>query len=254
MKNSIQYAVAMLCIGSFSFAEQVVFQDDFSAGSTLTQKNKDSFEGSWSVAGPEMKEYNVDGSGQFVIQDDLPDEKGAGVNQGYFDVVSCSLRESCLKNDGDWIQVSVDLNLFAGSYPGAAIANLNDGLRIGLTGKNSGGTGYGMYLSSNDKGGAIWVKLSEPNVAGKKLQVISGFKFREVAAPTPFVLRITKASDGIELSGTLGNTTFTPCKIRTAVQQLCFDDLSFCLARVDHGLVLDNVVVTASDESVVQAP
>lgn len=110
--------------------QKTAFQDDFSSGSgTLGTIN------GWTEQGPESKEYNVGSSGMLVVRDDNGDEKGTGAHTGYFDSIYADLGSTLsLLTVGEWIQLAVDFDIFTGSWNGAAVADITQGLRVSLTG------------------------------------------------------------------------------------------------------------------------
>jgi hypothetical protein len=222
---------------------RIAFSDDFSSGSgTLGSIN------GWTEQGPEDKDYNVGASGILVMQDDNGDEKGTGAHSGFFDTLYADLGGSIsLPNVGDWIQLSLDFDIFTGSYGGATNANDNAGLRISLTESGtSTNAGYGLYIATGNNTTHSYQEMKSTAAAQSSIaNALTGVDISEDSSLKNLTLVLSRIDSGVQLSGLLdGNTLATITNSNSAIIDNLFDTLSLSVASRDHGLKLDNVEIT----------
>ena len=234
---------ALLEIMVTAGSSRVAFQDDFSTGSgTLGTIN------GWTEQGPESKNYNVSGSGMLVVQDDNGNEKGNGAHAGYFDNLYADLGGSVsLPNVGDWIQLSVDFDVFTGSYGGATVADDTAGLRISLTESGlSTNAGFGIYIGTGTATSHSYEEMKGAASSQATINsALTGVDIPEDSALKNVTLLFTRVESGVVLSGSLaGNALMTATNSNAAIMDNLFNRLTFSVASRDHGLMIDNVAVT----------
>ena len=229
-------------------AGRILFADDFSTGlGTLGSIN------GWTDGGPEDKDYNVGGSGMLVVQDANGDEKGTGPHAGFFDNLFADIGSSVqLLTEGDWIRLSMDFEVFPGSYGGASVADSTAGLRISFTESGSStDAGYGLYIATGSATTHTFREMKGPASSQSTIgNALTGVDLPENAGLQNLTVLLTHVGTGVRLEGSLaGNALTTRTNTNVDILDNQFDTIGVSVAAYDHGVRIDNVTVEVPDTS-----
>jgi hypothetical protein len=226
----------------------VFVSDDFESG-TASSSNSILANG-WfaSAGGLEFKEYNVSSSGVLDIRD-------ASI-EAEFDSAYIKFQDLPLTNNGDWLELSVDMQWYEDTS-GAAFADTSDPL-ANLTLVDSSKTnnaGYGFRIKS----GKFHQLTIHDGPTAFPTQVPGSETSREQAATNgtfqTWTLRIERSGSDFLLSPAIDNKLFGPSgsEVETftnnAAIDAVFDQLTFTVRGNNIGMKIDNVEITSNVEA-----
>jgi hypothetical protein len=244
--------------------------DDFESGSASTS-NGDLANGwsadssSWAsgTPGPENKEYNVSSSGILDMRDAIlasAAEEGAAAqpHKGYFENLHIRFQDLPLTNNGDWLELSVDMAWYEDTS-GASITNTVDPL-ANLTLVDSSKTnnaGYGFRV----KNGQFHQLTIHDHPTDFPTQVPGSVTSREQSATNgilqTWTMRIERSGSDFLISPTINGVAFGPSGglVETFTNNACidavFDQLTFTVRGNDVGMKIDNVSLVSNVELVI---
>ena len=228
----------------------IFVSDDFESG-TASSSNAVLVNG-WSASsdGLELKEYNVSSSGILDIRDASIETE--------FDSAFIKFQDLPLTNNGDWLELSVDLQWYEDTS-GSLFGDTGDPL-ANLTLVDSGKTnnaGYGFRI----KKGLYHQLTIHDGPTSFPTQVPGSVTSREQAATNgtfqTWTLRIERSGSDFLLSPAIDGNLFGPSagKVETFTNNACidaeFDQLTFTVRGNNIGMKIDNVKLTSNVEFVV---
>ncbi len=217
-------------------------------------------------AGPENIEYNVGGSGQLVIRDEIGPEGTNALHSGEYDGVQIQFDPTQLKSVGDFIDLSIDVTVFNDTSPGFPTNNLPGGLVMALsltdsTATNNGGYGfYGrppnvLYSSLRIYDNPLaWPSIDLSNPGGntsRKSLLEDTF--------TTWKLRIERIEgDQLTVTPSVDYQLFGSPAAFVSTNDIClnnaFDTLAIVVRGQDIGMKIDNVVIQSVVQLIELAP
>ncbi|MEO0796403.1 MAG: DUF4955 domain-containing protein [Verrucomicrobiota bacterium] len=226
-----------------------ILADDFSNGSAaLGNLNQ------WSdLSGPEDKEYNLNNSSQLILHDRISDEKGNGPHDGFFDTLQGSLPNPIdLTQEGSWLELSMEFDVFSGNYFGSTIADVTDGLRISLVDSNKPtDSGWGFFVGTGSQSIHSYREMRGLVSSQAKIgDALTNVNISENAPLKRLKIRLTRVANGIELSGHLDEHSLaTVLSDNNALLENRINTLAISVAKYDHGVRVDNVEVRAFSQN-----
>ena len=184
-----------------------------------------------------------------MIHEENGNEKGSGIHDGFFDSVYASFGAGFrLPVEGDWIQVSLDYEIFPGTYPGGSITNDSGGLRISLVnGAATNDAGLGLYIGTGSLSSHTYREMRLP--ASSQATIANALTGQDLPEDNGWVqlrFRLRRVGNGIELSGDLdGHPLTVHTNLNAIISNRRFDTLGISVASRDHGLRIDNVQIEA---------
>ncbi|QHI70118.1 hypothetical protein [Tichowtungia aerotolerans] len=232
-------------------------QDDFEIG-TASSTNGVLTNG-WAALSDNMspsqekKEYNVASSGVLDLRDEISPELVGGEPVGLFDSVFINFENIALTNDGDWLELSIDLGFYEDTS-GELIADQGEPLAL-LTLVDSGRTnaaGYGFsmrkgaYHSLSLYGGPLTYPVS-----------ISGSDTSRTTLATDgtmqtWFLRIERSGDNFLITPSIDGKLFGPTSAfveaftNSAAIDAVFDQLTLTVRGNDVAVKIDNVTLLSN--------
>jgi hypothetical protein len=217
-------------------------------------------------AGPENIEYNVGGSGQLVIRDEIGPEGTNALHLGEYDGVQIQFEPTQLKSVGDFIDLSIDVTTFNDTSPGFPTNTLPGGLVMALSLTDSTVTtngGYGFYGRP-------------PNVLYSSLRIYDdplAWPSTDLSNPggntsrkslledtfTTWKLRIERIEgDQLTVTPSVDYQLFGSPAAFVSTNDIClnnaFDTLAIVVRGQDIGMRIDNVVIQSVVQFIELAP
>lgn len=226
----------------------VCFEDDFESGSISYSTNGAyPLINDWEGEGPELKEYNVASSGVLNIRDHLDNEKGDGTtHSGYWDIVRASFTGVAITNEGDWVQLSLDVGAYVDDS-GAPMDN-DYGMRVSLVDSSATvDAGYGFQLGTGDKGWNYLKVFNDSTGYGVNLGSAS-FNQPEDGGTYPLILKVSRLADSLEIESSFGGSSFGLITNSAALDKV-FNLLTITVTDKDYGCRIDNVKITSNVQS-----
>ncbi|MES2308470.1 MAG: hypothetical protein V4507_06375 [Verrucomicrobiota bacterium] len=234
--NSIKKSMILLGLSSLLASAQVVLlTDNFNAGTGTTSTSGAAIgtTGWKNFTGSEAKEYNVASSGDLEIRNQISDVAT--------DSVSHDFSATSLVSVGDSISVSFKFQVFGDTA--GSINNTNAGFRVQFVDSTQvANSGYGINIASGTNTSNNFIKGTSTIPSGALTYNVDETVFTDV------VFTLTKVSTGIQLSGSIGGTSFSNANNPIDSTYSTFDRLVFSVAALEQGGRIDDVTVTSIPE------
>jgi hypothetical protein len=203
----------------------------------------------------EKKEYNVASSGVLDLRDEISPELVDGEPVGLFDSVFINFENIALTNDGDWLELSIDLGFYEDTS-GELIADQVEPLAL-LTLVDSGRTndaGYGFTVRKNTYHS---LSLHDGPLAYPVNITGSGTSRTTLATDgtmQTWVMRIEHSGGNFLITPSIDGQLFGPSSgyveafTNSAAIGAMFDQLTFTVRGNDVAVKIDNVTLLSNTE------
>ena len=223
-----------------------LLSDEFSSG--VSSNNLGALINDWVGSGPEPKEYNVASSGILDIRDHNNAEKGTNTQHvGYFDGVEIPFSGVVLTNQGDWLQLSMDI----GHYVDDSGAPMHEGLtrfRVSLTEEGlTNAAGYGFLLAHGGETVSQVTKFDNPGTYVSSYLGTLDYDHPDDGTLIPLRLKMIRVAGGLELSASWNGMPMVNV-INDYAADNRFNLLNLTLTTMDIGCKIDNVRITSNLE------